>query len=77
LKKIVEGGAPAVDEAEWQESQPAEPVSPSSSKSIRQSKDDLYAATLAKYDGKVKPAAEELEVSERTIYRWLAERKKK
>ena len=77
LKKIVEGGAPAVDEAEWQESQPAEPVAPSSSKSIRQSKDDLYAATLAKYDGKVKPAAEELEVSERTIYRWLAERKKK
>lgn len=87
LKKIVESqpaspavagpavAAPIEDEAEWQESQPSEPASPSV-KSIRQSNDELYAATLAKYDGKVKPAAAELGVSERTIYRWLSNQKK-
>ena len=85
LKKIVEsqpaavaGSAVAVpvdnDEAEWQESQPDEPAGPAV-KSIRQSNDELYASTLAKYDGKVKPAAAELGVSERTIYRWLAQHK--
>ena len=85
LKKMVEGGASAgvqpaavaapveEQEAEWQESQPSEPVV----KSIRQSNDELYASTLAKYDGKVKPAAAELGVSERTIYRWLSLRKTK
>ena len=88
LKKMVEGGAaagvqptavaaPVEDqEAEWQESQPAEPAGPVV-KSIRQSNDELYASTLAKYDGKVKPAAAELGVSERTIYRWLSLRKTK
>ena len=85
LRKIVESQpaavagpavAPAVEEdAEWQESQPSEPAGPAV-KSIRQSNDELYAATLAKYDGKVKPAAAELGVSERTIYRWLANQKK-
>ncbi|MCR4909968.1 MAG: sigma-54 dependent transcriptional regulator [Bacteroidales bacterium] len=87
LKKIVESqptspavagpavAAPIEDEAEWQESQPSEPAAPSV-KSIRQSNDELYAATLAKYDGKVKPAATELGVSERTIYRWLSNQKK-
>ena len=87
LKKIVESqpASPAVagpavatpieDEAEWQESQPSEPAAPSV-KSIRQSNDELYASTLAKYDGKVKPAATELGVSERTIYRWLSNQKK-
>ena len=84
LKKIVESqpavAGPAVavpvdnDEAEWQESQPDEPAGPAV-KSIRQSNDELYASTLAKYDGKVKPAAAELGVSERTIYRWLAQHK--
>ena len=85
LKKMVEGGASAgvqpaavaapveEQEAEWQESQPSEPVV----KSIKQSNDELYASTLAKYDGKVKPAAAELGVSERTIYRWLSLRKTK
>ena len=85
LKKIVESQSAAVagpavaapvdtDEAEWQESQPDEPAGPAV-KSIRQSNDELYASTLAKYDGKVKPAAAELGVSERTIYRWLAQHK--
>lgn len=81
LKKMVEAQpavvAPAVEEdAEWQESQPSEPAGPAV-KSIRQSNDELYASTLAKYDGKVKPAAAELGVSERTIYRWLSLQKKK
>ena len=85
LKKIVESqpavaapaaAASAEDEAEWQESQPDEPSGPAV-KSIRQSNDELYASTLAKYDGKVKPASAELGVSERTIYRWLAQQKKK
>ncbi len=84
LKKIVESqpavGAPAVaasaeDEAEWQESQPDEPAAPAV-KSIRQSNAELYENTLAKYDGKVKLAAAELGVSERTIYRWLAKQNK-
>jgi DNA-binding NtrC family response regulator len=67
--------APEEEDAEWQESQPSEPAAPAV-KSIRQSNDELYAATLAKYDGKVKPAAAELGVSERTIYRWLSLQKK-
>ena len=84
LKKLVEAqpavagpavAAPIEEDAEWQESQPSEPAGPAV-KSIRQSNDELYAATLAKYDGKVKPAAAELGVSERTIYRWLANQKK-
>lgn len=60
------------EEAEWQESSiPEEPQI----KSIKESNDELYEKTLAKYGGKVKPAAKELGVSERTIYRWRAERK--
>lgn len=60
------------EEAEWQESSiPEEPQV----KSIKESNDELYEKTLAKYGGKVKPAAKELGVSERTIYRWRAEKK--
>lgn len=87
LRGMVENGAtespatkevPAIredrspEEAEWQESSiPEEPQV----KSIKESNDELYEKTLAKYGGKVKPAAKELGVSERTIYRWRAERK--
>ncbi|MCQ2177153.1 MAG: sigma-54 dependent transcriptional regulator [Bacteroidales bacterium] len=42
---------------------------------IRKANDDLIEKTLAKYGGKVKPAAAELGISERTIYRKLAEKK--
>lgn len=45
--------------------------------SIRKASDDLIEKALAKYGGKVKLAAEELGISERTIYRKLAERKAK
>lgn len=45
--------------------------------SIRKASDDLIEKALAKHGGKVKLAAEELGISERTIYRKLAERKTK
>ena len=45
--------------------------------SIRKANDDLIEKCLAKYNGKVKLAAAELGISERTIYRKLAEKKKK
>ncbi len=45
--------------------------------SIRRLNDDLIEKCLAKHGGKVKPAAAELGISERTIYRKLAERKGK
>ncbi len=45
--------------------------------SIRKASDDLIEKALAKHGGKVKLAAEELGISERTIYRKLAERKSK
>lgn len=60
------------EEAEWQESSIPEETQ---IKSIKESNDELYEKTLAKYGGKVKPAAKELGVSERTIYRWRAEKK--
>ena len=44
--------------------------------SIRSLNDDLIEKCLAKHGGKVKPAAAELGISERTIYRKLAEKKK-
>ena len=45
--------------------------------SIRKANDDLIEKALAKHGGKVKLAAEELGISERTIYRKLADRKAK
>ncbi len=41
--------------------------------SIRKASDELIERALAKHGGKVKPAAAELGISERTIYRKLAE----
>ena len=43
--------------------------------SIRKVNDDMIEKCLAKHGGKVKPAAAELGISERTIYRKLAEKK--
>ena len=45
--------------------------------SMRQMGDDMIERALARHGGKVKPAARELGISERTIYRKLAEKKKK
>ncbi|MGM9788110.1 MAG: sigma 54-interacting transcriptional regulator [Candidatus Cryptobacteroides sp.] len=58
------------DEAEWQESTTSSP------RSLKQNTDELYRQVLEKHEGKVKPAAAELGVSERTIYRWLDKHKK-
>ena len=44
--------------------------------SMRQMGDDMIERALARHGGKVKPAARELGISERTIYRKLAEKKK-
>ncbi len=65
-----------------QEAQTAEPESQTGpettdSLSIRKLNDDLIEKCLAKHGGKVKPAAAELGISERTIYRKLAEKKGK
>jgi len=45
--------------------------------SMREANDELIDHVLAKHGGKVKAAASELGISERTIYRKLAERKRK
>ncbi len=67
------GSIEDADDAEWQESSAA----PVSARTLRQSTDEIYAQVLTRYDGKVKPAAAELGISERTLYRWLDKQKKK
>lgn len=44
---------------------------------LKESQDDMIEKCLAKHGGKVKPAAAELGISERTIYRRIAEKKGK
>ena len=63
------------DEAEWQEIQEASSGAAPSTMSMRQNNDELIRAALEKHTGNVKAAAEELGVSERTIYRWRAQHK--
>ena len=77
LREIVESNPKAVpapekdkamaDDAEWQE--PLEELS------IRRANDEMIEKALEKHGGKVKAAAAELGISERTIYRKLAEKK--
>lgn len=88
LKRIVESraeqieSAPSphqpskmIDDADWQENTSVADVV-STPRSLKQNNDELYRQVLEKNDGKVKPAAAELGVSERTIYRWLDKQKK-
>ena len=64
--------APAEDEAEWQEQEDFAPVGPEeSSLSVRRNEEDLIRQALEKYHGNRKKAAEELGMSERTLYRKL------
>ena len=88
LKAIVGSGAaqpkePALPEPEMMEYEEPEeqisqePAALESARSMRQANDELIEKVLAKHGGKVKPAARELGISERTIYRKLAERKNK
>lgn len=64
-----------IDDADWQENTSVADVV-STPRSLKQNNDELYRQVLEKNDGKVKPAAAELGVSERTIYRWLDKQKK-
>ena len=89
LKKAVYGGngRPALEapkhSAFMDEAEPEEQIAQEARHdepaefSIRRANDDLIGKVLAKYGGKVKPAAAELGISERTIYRKLAEKKAK
>ena len=67
--------APAEEEAEWQgqEDIPQEEIGPvqEHTLSIRQSEEELIRQALEKYHGNRKKAAEELGMSERTLYRKL------
>ena len=64
--------APVEDEAEWQEQEDFAPVGPEeSSLSVRRNEEDLIRQALEKYHGNRKKAAEELGMSERTLYRKL------
>ena len=56
---------------------PAADTAESHDLSIRKLNDELIERCLAKHGGKVKPAAAELGISERTIYRKLAEKRGK
>lgn len=82
LKQMVAGGTatpqPAAlesgaDRFEPEEQLPEEQLPEDTT--IRKASDDLIEKVLAKYNGKVKPAAAELGISERTIYRKLAKKK--
>lgn len=68
------GPAPGSDSRDEPDEQIIEDQTPSEI-TIRKANDDLIEKTLLKYGGKVKPAAAELGISERTIYRKLAEKK--
>ena len=67
------------DEAEWQEQAEAEDSAEEevAAVSLRKAKDDLIEKTLAKHNGRIKDAARELGISERTIYRKIAQKKEK
>ena len=91
LKAVVESGAPQQpagipaglphymempdDEPEEQLIEPESGTIPDGT-TIRKAGDELIERSLARHGGKVKPAAAELGISERTIYRKLAEWKK-
>ena len=92
LKRVVESGAQAAAPAaqptglprymDFADSEPEEQLSEPESAapadlSIRKAGDELIERALARHGGKVKPAAAELGISERTIYRKLAEWKEK
>ena len=86
LKQIVNSGGvatppqpvitPHIDEPEEQTGTFEEPA-PQPELSIKQLGAEAIERALARHGGKVGPAAQELGISERTIYRKLAEKKKK
>jgi len=68
--------APHIDEPEEQTATFEEPE-PLHEVSMKQLGDEAIERALARHNGKVAPAAKELGISERTIYRKLAAKKKK
>ena len=63
---------PLEEEAEWQGQEEEEPLpQPEESLSVRRKEEDLIRQALEKYHGNRKKAAEELGMSERTLYRKL------
>lgn len=75
------GGAPKlIDLSRYSGEESREEPLPGTNPEIRplkESQDDMIEKCLAKHGGKVKPAAAELGISERTIYRRIAEKKGK
>ena len=60
------------DEAEWQDQEEPQPLpAEEPSLSVRRSEEELIRQALEKYHGNRKKAAEELGMSERTLYRKL------
>ena len=70
--------APAEEEAEWQD-QEEQPVMPAEQPtlSVRRTEEELIRQALEKYHGNRKKAAEELGMSERTLYRKLPDEYRK
>jgi len=62
------------EEPEEQTLEP-EPEKPAAPRSVKDQKEDLFEKALARHGGNAKLAAEELGVSERTIYRYVARKK--
>ena len=67
--------APVQEEAEWQEQEDFQPQE--HSLSVRKSEEELIRQALEKYNGNRKKAADELGMSERTLYRKLPEEYRK
>ena len=71
--------APASEEAEWQEQEEAVPPEPQAEQvlSIKATEEELIRQALERHHGNRKLAAQELGMSERTLYRRLPEEYKK
>ena len=82
LKARVDGGATAIPqgvpspEEEPEEQLQQEPAAPTQDLNIKRSKREMIDAAILKHGGNVKEAAEELGISERTVYRHMAKKKK-
>ena len=65
-----------VQDAEWQDSEPATPVPASDDLSLQHAEEDNILKALEKHHGNRKLAAAELGISERTLYRRLSRNEK-
>lgn len=73
---LPEASSAPVEEAEWQEQEDFQPEAEPAvehSLSVRRTEEELIRQALEKYNGNRKKAAEELGMSERTLYRKLPE----